>query len=202
GRNLIQLAIDNWQLTIDNLIKWLAKNGRLTLLQTIPRHTQRLYQLVEWPDDALREKVATAEEAIYHDESDPLVNWDENDLAAAFAAAGLDARITLEKQTEQRRLTADYLARWFPDEESDQSRPSYAQRLRVGGLTDEEVAEVAALYRRQLSEQVMVWQTVVVYVLATPRQKQDNAGEPDSEHTPLVQRLTGILPPDIDLEDR
>ncbi|GAB4272820.1 MAG: AAA family ATPase [Candidatus Promineifilaceae bacterium] len=162
GRNLF--TINDWQLTIDRLARWLAENGRLALLQTIPRHSQRLYQLVDWPADALRTKVAAAEEAIYHDESDPLVNWDENDLAAAFAAVGLDAHITLEKQTEQRRFTADYLARWFPAEEAYQAKPSYAQRLREGGLSDGEVAEVRELYGRKLLNQVVNWQTTVALV--------------------------------------
>lgn len=166
GRN----PITNYQYPITQLLNLLkthlAGDGRLTLIQTIPRYTQRLYQLVEWPDNALRDKVAAAEEAIYHDESDPLVNWDENDLAAAFAAAGLDARITLEKQTEQRRLTADHLARWFPDAESDQSRPSYAQRLRAGGLTDGEVERVREVYGRYLLNQLVNWQMMVALITA------------------------------------
>jgi putative ATPase len=166
ARNLFtsQLAIGNWQLTIDNLVRWLAENGRLALLQTIPRHTQRLYELVEWPDDTLCQKVVAAEEAIYHDESDPLVNWDENDLGAALQAAGLDVQMTVEKQTEQRRITPDHLARWFPDDEAYQAKASYAQRLVVAGLSDEEVGEVRRVYGRGLQDQLVNWVSKIAFL--------------------------------------
>lgn len=164
GRNLIQLTINNWQLTIGNLVGWLAEDGRLALIQTIPRHTQRLYELIEWPDDALRQKAAAAEEAIYHDESDPLVNWDERDLEAALQTAGLKVQTLVEKQTEQRRITADHLARWFPGGDSYQARPSYAQRLRDGGLTGADVEEVRGLYGRKLQNQIVIWRSAAVYI--------------------------------------
>ncbi len=167
GRNLFnsQFTIHNSQSTIGNLARWLAPSGsRLTLIQSIPRYAQRLYNLVEWPDDALRAKVATAEEAIYHDETDPLVNWDENDLAAALQAAGLDAQLTVEKQTEQRRITAVHLARWFPDGAVYQIKPSYAQRLQAAGVTEEELGQVSRLYRRQMQGSVLSWQTAIAYI--------------------------------------
>lgn len=164
GRNLF--TINDWRLTIDGLVGWLSFGSRVALLQTIPRHTQRLYELVEWPDDALRQKVAAAEEAIYHDESDPMVNWDENDLVAALQAAGLDVQVTVETQTEQRRITADHLARWFPDEDAYQAKASYAQRLLEGGLSDEEVEEVRRVYGRRLQDQIVTWQVKSAYILA------------------------------------
>jgi putative ATPase len=105
----------------------------------------------------LREKVFAAEEAIYHNESDPLVNWDENDLVAALQAAGLDVQMTVEKQTEQRRITADHLTRWFPDDETYQAKASYAQRLLDGGLDDGEVGEVRRVYGRRLQDQTLPW---------------------------------------------
>lgn len=167
GRNLF--TIGDLRLTIGGLMDWLAPDGRIALLQTIPRHTQRLYELVEWPDDALRQKVAAAEEAIYHDESDPLVNWDENDLVAALQAAGLDVQMTVETQTEQRRITADHLARWFPDDETYQAKASYAQRLLDGGLSDGEVEEVRRVYGRNRQNQIIIWHTTTAYVLAVPQ---------------------------------
>jgi putative ATPase len=167
GRNLF--TIDDWRLTIGEVTRWLAPDGRIALLQTIPRHTQRLYELVEWPDAALRQKVAAAEETIYHDESDPLVNWDEHDLAAALQAAGLDVQMTVETQTEQRRITADYLARWFPDDDAYQAKASYAQRLLEGGLSDGEVEEVRRVYGRRLQDQIVTWQVKAVYLTTKPR---------------------------------
>ena len=156
GRNLKSgaLTIDNWQLKIDNLKGLLAKNGRLTLIQPIPRHTQRLYKLIDWTGyETLGEQVAIAEEAIYHDPTDPLVNWDEHDLGDR----DFGDNVQIERQTEQRRLTQVHLDRWFSDGER-----SYGARL---GLTAVDLEIVQGLYGRQLRDKVVEWETTVAYLL-------------------------------------
>jgi len=152
-----------------NLLKQrLHPDGRIALIQPIPRHSQRLYQLVDWNGrEALRDKVAAAEEAIYHDETDPLVNWDETDWETAVQEANLIGQIITERQAEQRRITPAHLARWFPDETTYQAKPAYGQRLLAAGLTAEEVVEVMGVYGRQLQNQTVTWQGMVVYLLAT-----------------------------------
>ena len=101
---------------VASLAARLLPGGRVVLSQSIPRHTQRLYELIAWGRaTALREKVVAAEEAIYADAADPLVNWDADDLRAALEGAGLmDVRVTVETQTEERRITGGHLERWFP----------------------------------------------------------------------------------------
>jgi putative ATPase len=144
----------------------LLPGGRLVVAQTIPRRTQRLYELVEWGNEtALREKVAAAEEAIYADADDPLVNWDERDLAAALEAAGLSVEVRLEQQTEERLITAAHLARWYGEGEGE--RPSYAARLASGGLSAAEVKAVRARYERQLAEQTVQWNASLAFLLCT-----------------------------------
>jgi putative ATPase len=143
---------------------WLGENGCFTFVQTIPRHGQRLYDLVEWPDDKLRQQVAAAEEAIYHDKADPLVNWDEADVEAAFAQAGWPSVSRYpETQTEQRRITAVSLSRWFEETAEYAPRPTYRQRLASAGLTPTQIEQVASLYRQQLTDRTVAWQTRVVY---------------------------------------
>ncbi len=81
----------------------LAPSGVVSLADRIPRHTQRLYALVDLGglDADVAERLRTAEEAIYADADDALVNWDAEDLAAAFADAGLD--VTWRRRTRARR---------------------------------------------------------------------------------------------------
>ncbi|MCA9933947.1 MAG: AAA family ATPase [Ardenticatenaceae bacterium] len=167
ARNLLQLAIDDWQLTIGNLAGWLADDGRLCLIQTVPRHTQRLYNLVQWPDAALRDKVAAAEEAIYHDETDSLVNWDEGDVTAWLETANFAVQTHLERQTEQRQMTSAHLQRWFALD-GRAERPSYGQRLQAAGLSATAVQQVSKLYVRQLQDQVVTWETAVLYAIGKP----------------------------------
>jgi putative ATPase len=147
--------------------RWLGENGRLLCVQTIPRQGQRLYALIEWSDEKLRQQVAAAEEAIYSDETDPLVNWDESNLEAAFVQAGWQhVRLYPETQIEQRRITADSLTRWFDETTEYTARPTYGQRLAQAGLTSKQIERVASLYRQQLSDQIVSWQTYLTCLIA------------------------------------
>jgi putative ATPase len=168
GRNLFNRLeyLPEWAAVLHD---WLAIDGRLGLIQLIPRHSQRLVDLVDWSGQPaeLAAQVRTAEEAIYQDSADPLVNWSLADLEAGLQTAGLTVVSSqTERQTEQRRLTAAQLGRWFVP--GGEERPSYAQRLAAAGLSSEEVDQVADLYGRQLRDQTVPWQTTIAYLVATP----------------------------------
>jgi putative ATPase len=154
----------DWE--IERLRDWLLPDGRLCLIQIIPRHTQRLYRLVDWAgQEKLHEKVTAAEEAIYHDETDPLVNWDEGDVQAGLTAAGFaEVRTHLEKESSQRQITEAHLERWFGEDEGE--KVSYGRRLQTSGLTKKQVEQVATLYRKQLLGRVVAWGTAVAYLIA------------------------------------
>ena len=141
------------------------EDGRFCLVQTIPKQGQRLYQLVDWSGEtkALASKVALAEEAIYADESDPLVNWDVADVQAGLEAAGFTiASQQLDREKGQRRLTKGHIARWFGED----GEGTYGRRLREAGLSEKEIEKVRTLYKRQLEEQIVGWETAVFYLLA------------------------------------
>jgi putative ATPase len=192
GRNVFSLpdlpladAVARAEL-IGRLLARLLPGGRLCLAQAVPREGQRLYELVEWPAAAgLAEAVRRAEEVIFHDSADPLTNWAGDELAGLFAAAGAaDVVVNLESQPDERRLTAAHLDRWFPagweapaadPVGADAGRPSYAQRLLAEGLEPAEVAEVEALARRQLTDGVVSWRTVIAYIVARGPQVGDPA---------------------------
>ncbi|MAT98829.1 MAG: AAA family ATPase [Anaerolineaceae bacterium] len=147
------------------LKKRLVEDGRFCLVQTIPQHGQRLYQLVDWSGETktLTQKVAQAEEAIYADETDPLVNWDESDLQAGLEAAGFTTvTLQLDREKSQRRLTAGHLERWFGGDGDG----TYGRRLLEAGLSEKEVEKVRTLYKRQLEEQIVGWETAVAYICA------------------------------------
>ena len=168
GRNVFAGSQpDRFQKVGQILTALLTAGGRLVFSQNIPRYTQRLHALVEWGREAkLRDKVIAAEEAIYSDTIDPLVNWDERDLTAALEAAGLsDVRMTVEDQTEERLITAAPLDRWFGASAAD-GRPSYRERLVVGELTEGETAKVEKLFRGQLLDQAVQWSSRIGYVEA------------------------------------
>ena len=117
--------------------------------------------------DALAAKVREAEEAIYADPDDPLVNWAEDDLRAAFLAANL-TEVTVEavETVAEARISPALLDRWFSPAPAGE-RPSYGQRL-ASLLKPDEMAAVEALYRRKLTGATVPWRSVTAYVMARP----------------------------------
>jgi putative ATPase len=169
GRNILsrpdRSADGSPRETCQVLAAHLLPGGRVVLAQALPRHTQRLYALVEWGrDKKLRDKVIAAEEAIYADPADQMTNWDESDLTATLEAAGLaDVRVTVEEQVEERLITAAHLDRWFG---VGKGRASYRERLLAGGLMEAEAGKVEKLFRNQLLGQAVGWSSRLAYIHA------------------------------------
>ena len=145
----------------------LGDGGQLSMSEVLPRYAQRLYQLVDLSplDEELCQRLITAEEAIYTDLDDPMVNWDAADLKAALRVAGLsevDAHV--ETVTTQRQIGAEHLVRWFSTD-SDRQRPTYAQHVRKT-LSADELAQVQALFEAQLRDRAVVWSSQIAYLAA------------------------------------
>jgi putative ATPase len=144
----------------------LSSQGRLSLVETLSRQAQRLYRLAELDSlgQDLRERLVQAEEAIYADPGNPQVNWDADDLEAAFLAAGF-ARLRLQTQTGQtsRRITSQQLGHWFNP--GGEKRHTYAGYLRQR-LDEEEIGQERKLFERQLLNQTVTWSSVYVFLVA------------------------------------
>lgn len=164
GRNALMATADKTALL--NILRLLL-HGRLVIAETIPRETQRLYQLLgkeALPPD-LFARLLAAEEAIYQNESDPMVNWGEEDLEAAAAAAGFTNIFQRgETQVTQTRLTSGHIERWFASSGGN-SRPTYAQHL-ARQLNQTEIDSVQAAMRQRLQNQVVSWHSRIVYLVA------------------------------------
>jgi putative ATPase len=151
---------------------WLRPGGRLSLAETITRHSQRLYDLVDLSSvgQDLRAHLVEAEEQIYSASDDPLVNWDVSTLRGALESAGFrDISIHEETQEVETLISSATLDRWFLTDDraagaANQSRPSYAQHL-LRQLTADELAKVEELVRRQLAGQTVCWQSRLAFVV-------------------------------------
>jgi putative ATPase len=171
GRNAFSRT-DGRTETLRAVAGLLRPGGRLCLAQVLPNQGQRLYDLLDWSEQpaGLVELVRRGEDAIYADAADPLVNWDEATLLTEMKAAGFgEIAVQVDRQPDQRRISAADLARWFPkeeDERSDEGRLSYARRLAAAGLKTDQIRRVQALYRRKLEGQVVAWARTYLYVQA------------------------------------
>ncbi|MFN2201920.1 MAG: AAA family ATPase [Caldilineaceae bacterium] len=167
GHNAL-IDVEDKAAAVGVIAEVLAPSGVVSLADRVPRHTQRLYALVDLGglDGEVAERLRAAEEAIYDDAGDALVNWGAGDLAALFSDAGFTVDWETEDEHTDVRVTAGLLDRWFADEASggDSGRPSYAQRLSTQ-LSRDEIARVEETFRRQLLNQVVDWRSRTVYLV-------------------------------------
>ncbi len=103
-----------------------------------------------------------AEEAIYSDTSDPMVNWDAFDLRKAFESAGLVVEVTEERSQTSMHITSTLIDRWFATI-SATTRPSYAAHL-AKNLHAEEIRAVKELFTRSLLHQTVNWESAIAFV--------------------------------------
>ncbi|HEY9862486.1 MAG TPA: AAA family ATPase [Candidatus Obscuribacterales bacterium] len=165
GRNVLMAAVEKSAL-IRTWIPFLQSGGEITLAETIPRHTQRLYRLLDTakvePD--LYQRLIMAEEAIYTESSDPRMNWDSTDLPLVFEQAGCRAQVETAKTKAEMYISAALIERWFaiaPD------TPTYAHHL-SHYLSKAEIDWVRALFQRCLQDQSVPWESAIAFILATP----------------------------------
>ena len=164
GRNALTHHPDKDAIS-QQLAQLLRAGARLALAETVPRHTQRLYRLVNTRTlgSDLSERLIAAEEDIYQDALDPMINWDVNDLEHAFATAGLEVVALVETEITEIRVTESMIDRWFTARPT--GRPSYSQRLGEH-LAVEELAQVESLFRDQLTNQVISWESKIIHLAA------------------------------------
>jgi putative ATPase len=144
----------------------LAPHTIISLAERAPRHTQRLYRLLDLASlgDDLGQRVVTAEEAIYTNRADPLVNWDTDELVQLFRGAGLAVMASVVEEGSELQVTPGVLERWFAPAKTE--RPSYGDYL-ARTLTPAEVAQVRGLFARQLLNQTVRWGGQVVFLTIT-----------------------------------
>ncbi len=167
GRNTLTSRPDKAEL-FAIAVGLLRPGGILALAEVIPQLGQRLTALADLAslDAALAERVRAAEEAIYRDPADPMVNWNAESVVSLAETAGLElVSAEVEAETAERRITPAELERWFAPSPSDDGRPSYAQRL-LQRISPAELAEVQALFQRQLAGQIVRWKSNTLLLAA------------------------------------
>jgi putative ATPase len=144
----------------------LQADGAISLAETVPKETQRLYALVD-SNSLSREMIETwreAEEQIYADQQDPMVNWAGQDLRKAFAEAGFrEIEVQQERLETERLITDEHIARWF--DATSEGRPSYAQHLSQQ-LTQDTIAQIRRIFEEQVAGRTRPWHSTIAFVRA------------------------------------
>ncbi|MHC5673523.1 AAA family ATPase [Nostoc sp.] len=161
GRNVLASELDKG-LAAQILGQLIPRSVKLILAETVPRHTQRFYRLLPSQnlDAQLYERLVLAEEAIYTDASDPMLNWDADDLRHAFASNGHYVQVIIEQYLTPMHISEHFIKRLFA---ANPNRPSYAERL-AAILTSEEIGIIKSLFTRYLLNQSVNWSSTVAFL--------------------------------------
>ncbi len=163
GRNAL-LSEPDKAAVLQQWMTLLQPNGAIVLAETVPRHTQRLYRLIDPTlfTTKLYKRLVKAEEMIYANQIDAFVNWDEQDLAAIFRTVGLINEMQVEQMQTEIRITPTVLERWF---NPGKARPSYGEQL-AQLLSDSELKTVREGFAR-LSHQLVQWTATIAWIRAS-----------------------------------
>ena len=137
--------------------------GRLSLAEVVPSEGMRLSGLLDLAAETpeFRDRLARAEQAIYSDPDNPLVNWSAEDLYAMIEQAGFRVRNKeLRRFSERRLIRKSDIERWlapqsgsYADTASAILEPADLQRLR-------------GICTGQLEEREVDWQSTIAFVSA------------------------------------
>ncbi|NJK38310.1 MAG: AAA family ATPase [Oscillatoriales cyanobacterium SM2_3_0] len=155
GRNVLVQDPDKLN-SVKTWRKFLISSGKIVLAESIPRHTQRLYKLLnsEALNPDLYQQLIDGEEAIYQTPDDPLVNWDGEALNAIFAQAGFAVQGHIIQASTPRLISQGLLDRWFPP--LGNSGLSYSARL-AKKLMAVDIARIRNIFYQNLLNQTVLW---------------------------------------------
>ncbi len=164
GRNILIWEKDKVKV-IKNLIPWLRDEGTLILAETVPRYSQRLYHLIQpsWLPPKLFERLKLAEEAIYEDNSDPMINWDGLDLQRDLEKLGLTVKLEQERASTSMLITPKLIERWFAKMQTSDARTNYRRHLEKI-LSEEEVRVVQQVFNQYLCHQNVTWSSTIAWL--------------------------------------
>jgi putative ATPase len=149
---------------VQKLVKILQPDGKIALYESIPKHTQRIYKLLNLAgldiDQDLGDRWRQAEESIYTNPEDAMVNWDTSDLRSIFGSAKLNVEMEVESITNPMQITSAILNRWFSQ---NTSKPSYSNHLGKF-LSGDEIAIVQQIITDQLLNKTVDWQSKAVLI--------------------------------------
>lgn len=159
GRNVL-MGNEQQALIATQIVSLLQPSGQLVLAESIASQSQRLYELVDLPNEpGLYDRWVAAEESLY--EAGDLAANPET-LAQIFRDLDLEVAVTQEQSSFELYVTEPLLERWFS---SQAERLSYRDRLLVQ-LSEEEVEEVRSQMTQQLLNQTITWKTQIAYISA------------------------------------
>jgi putative ATPase len=164
GRNILTREKEKANL-VKRLLAFVAPGGALALAETVPSEGQRLSSLASmWKvDEEILRSLARAEEELFSDALDPMVNWTALSLEQELGKiTEVTVTVTRLEDMIQRRVSAGDIDSWLRTTDG-KGRLSLGDRIaRIGG--EEKLSELRILMHRKLDFQEVQWKTVTAMV--------------------------------------
>ena len=159
GRNFLANASDK-QAAVQSIVKLMNETGgNVALAENIARHTQRLAALLQDHGQEWLPRIRQAEDDIYANPDDPLVNWDEKTLADYFGNAGRSIKnIEIQSFTREIIISSAQLQHWF-----DNAPGSFRNRL-LKLCSEDDVDNFFNAVRTELLNHKVQWSTQVAFL--------------------------------------
>ncbi len=141
---------------LQQTVKLLQPGGHAVIHQIIPSGAQRLSALAEVSDalssqEALLAALKSAEDSIYSQPDNPLVNWNEENIVQAAKESGLKYVHSIETITEKRLISAEDMNKWF------EPGGSYGSALK-DLLSVDDISRLVQIISAAASGKTVAWQ--------------------------------------------
>ncbi len=167
GRNALAPQADKVSL-VKRLAGVLAGDGRMVFAETVHSRSMRISECIAFDKPCIEEKFKSAEESLFGDTEDPMVNWNSRSLKEELAASNLFEIGTSELVFNSiRRISPSDIEFWLR-ETGKVGRRSLGYYLR-NVFSEEGFEEVKKLLHLQLDNGEVRWRTVVGFFVIEKR---------------------------------
>ena len=161
GRNAL-MAVKEKEKVIAQIAQLLHPSGKIVLAESIPSRGQRLSHFLTFSkvNRVFKEHLETAENILFNNPKDPMVNWDVSDLRTAFECANLNCEVDVVTFSTDVVMTPDLLDRWLAESKK------YANQLVAQGVSIKDRERIRSLFTQQLKNQTLQWKRSIAFVMA------------------------------------
>jgi len=163
GRNVLRSLVKKVDF-LKECTNLLSSTGRIVISEIVPSMGQRISELLadSIPQDLLKGFCA-AEDELFGDKSDPMVNWDAKSFSAEIKKIkDFTADVHTSSDVSNRRITPDEIDHWFRITDG-KGRQSLGDRA-VKFMSADEINRLRTLIHKKLDFKDVGWKTTLIFL--------------------------------------
>ena len=168
GRSVLGKYPDKKAL-FERIIKFLGKEGRVVMVETVPSEGQRISELVDFSgiDKKTAKCFVECEEELFSERDNPLVNWTSESLKEQLCLVkGIETQVNTSVEQLSRRLKPRDIEFWFRTTAQGERR-SLGERL-TEKLQPAQLESLKRKIHTCLDNKDVEWKVVSVFIYCRP----------------------------------